>query len=321
MKISLSLTALALAVAAPVAYTADAPDAITFYGKVNASLESNKESKNNFKRQSDVVSNGSYAGIKGGAAINDNLTAVYTLEWALNTADDNANGGDKNISSRNQYVGLVGNFGELLIGRNDTMLKQSQGRVDLFNDLRGDITNLFAGDVRSGDSLTYKTPNFDGFQAGVSWITEGAGYKDENGETDDAFSIGAWYGDASLKQHHFYAALAYDNQVKGFDTLRATLYGKLGPLQLGAMYQQQEAVAHGADDNNGYLLNGAWNLDTAIKLLAQFQTMDEVGDSWSLGGEYLLAKPTKTYLYYTSRDLDAQAKKETYLGIGLEHKF
>lgn len=315
--------AIAVALAAtPAAFAAEPLEAITVYGKINVSAESVSDSKTEFETKTDVVSNASRFGVKGGTAINDSLNAIYTVEWQVNVSDQSATGGkDNNISARNQYVGLGGGFGELVVGRNDTILKQSQGKVDLFNDLRGDLGNIFAGEVRSGDSLTYKSPSVGGFQAGATWVTESNGESvDSDGEATDGASLGGWYGDDSLKKQPFYAALAYDSQIKGYDTVRATAYGKLGPVQVGAVYQQQEAVTNGAESKDGYLVNAGWTIND-VKLLAQFQTLDDKGDGWSAGGEYALGKPTKAYLFYTSRDLDALTDSEDYFGIGLDHRF
>lgn len=302
---------------------AHAIDPVTVYGKVNVSVESLKDSKSDFDQTTDVVSNASRLGVKGGVDLTPGLTAIYTLEWQVNVSDQSASGGStNNITARNQYVGLTGDFGELVVGRNDTILKQSQAKVDLFNDLRGDLGNLFTGETRAGDSLTYKTPVVSQFQAGTAWVTESNGESvDSDGEATNGVSLGAWYGDENLKATPVYAALAYDSKVKGYDhTLRATLYGTLGPVQLGGVYQRQQAIADGSSTDEGYLLNAGWTLDS-LKLLAQYQNLDHKGDSWSVGGEYALAKPTKTYLFYTSRDLDAYATREHYLGIGLDHRF
>lgn len=326
---ALAPIALALATALPVV-AADAIEPITVYGKVNVSVESIKDAVSDFESKTDVVNNSSRFGVKGGVALSGSLTAVYTLEWGVNVADQGASGGDKNLTSRNQYVGLVGGFGELLVGRNDTILKQSQGKADLFNDLRGDLGTLFAGEVRAGDSLTYKTPKFNGFQAGANWITEGAGYKDENGKEVDAFSIGAWYGDENLKAYPIYLALAYDSEVNNKDILRATVQGSIGDLVLGGIYQQEETLGS-SNDQSGYLLSAGYELGQ-FKPLVQFQELEDKGNALSLGAEYKLGKPTKAYLFYTQRDYDAaiaskvtgsteRDSKERYLGIGLDHRF
>ena len=72
---------------------------------------------------------------------------------------------------------------------------------------------------------------------------------------------------------------------------------------------------------NGYLLSAAYGIND-VTLKAQYQDMDNKGDSWSVGADYKLAKPTKLFAFYTtnawyeSGDMD-----DSYLGLGLEHKF
>lgn len=321
-------TALTLAAAAP-SY-AVAP--ITVYGKVNVSVESTDHRGSDFDSKTDISSNASRFGVKGGVALTESLNAVYVVEWAVNVSDqDSSSRGSNNITARNQYAGLEGNFGELLVGRNDTILKQSQGKVDLFNDLRGDLQTLFQGEVRSGETVTYKTPSFSGFQAGATWINETAGNKDKNGEEVDAFSLGAWYGDESLKKTPVYAGLAVDSEVSGYDVVRASVQGALGDFVLGGVYQIQEKVAVNSEDQSGYLLSAAYNIGD-FKPMVQFQDMEDLGDSISVGAEYKLGKPTKLYAFYTGRSFENQIKstvtdstisddKESFIGVGIDHRF
>ena len=320
-------TALTLAAAAP----AFAVAPITVFGKVNVSVENVNDAASNYESKIDVLSNNSRFGVKGGYGLSESLTAVYNVEWEVNVSDESASGGKSdNIKARNQYVGLEGTFGEMLVGRNDTILKQSQGKVDLFNDIRGDIKTLFKGENRTGDSLTYKTPGFGGFQAGATWVTESNGKSvDEDGEATDAFSLGAWYGDDSLKKTPIYAGVAYDSEVSGYDVARATVQGALGDFTLGGMYQMQEKVAANSEDKTGYLLSAAYSFGD-FKPLIQYQDMEDLGDSASVGAEYKLGKPTKLYAFYTVRSYEKELEgadettfddKENYFGIGIDHKF
>lgn len=321
-------TALTLAFAAP--SFAVAP--ITVFGKVNVSVENVDE--NGADSKTDVLSNASRFGVKGGVALTESLNAVYNVEWEVNVSDESASGGSKdNIKARNQYVGLEGNFGEMLVGRNDTILKQSQGKVDLFNDLRGDIKTLFKGENRMGDSLTYKTPSFGGFQAGASWVTESNQKSlDEDLEPTDGFSLGAWYGDEALKETSIFASVAYDNAIGGtydtdltkrkaaYNTARATVQGALGDFTLGGMYQMQEKNQDDAEDYTGYLLSAAYAFGD-FKPLLQYQDMEETGTGVSVGAEYKLGKPTKVYAFYTTYDLEANEDNNNYFGVGIDHKF
>ncbi|MGB2078665.1 MAG: porin [Vibrio sp.] len=311
---------------------ADLP--ITVYGKLNVSAQSNDDDVDDETR---IQSNASRLGVKGEHELKPNLDAFYVAEYELST--DTADG-DDDFKARNIYAGLKGDtWGQVMIGRNDTYLKNSQGKIDQFNDLSGDLKNLFKGDNRQDQTLTYLTPSWNNFQAGVTYIAsddddQKDAYADYGMDGKDGVSTGVSYGDSGLKATPIYAAVAYDSQVKGYDTLRASLQGKIGDLKLGGIYQNQEKSEGDSEDINGYLLSAAYQIQ-AVTLKAQWQDMEDLGDSWSVGADYKLADPTKLYAFYTARtmedDLDVlddmgvvtgvKDRDETYFGVGIEHKF
>lgn len=309
---------LSLCCLAPLA--ASANDALTVYGKLNLSLQANKVQG---ESETLVKSNSSRLGVKGQMAVNDQLTAFYTVEYEVDT--DSAV--KENFKARNQFVGLKGDFGALTLGRNDTMLKKSQGKVDLFSDLDGDLKQLFKGDNRMTQTVSYQTPKLGGLSLGLTYIAKGdsgQSYETQVGEiltekSTDGVSIGARYGDAKLKSSSLYAALAYDAKVKGYDILRASLQGRIADITLGGMFQQQEKIDSGLQ-RRGYLLSAAYPL-FAVKLKTQYQHMDDKGSSWSVGADYQAAKATKLYTFYTQRDPDGLSKLDRFLGIGLSQRF
>ena len=140
-----------------------------------------------------------------------------------------------------------------MLGRNDTALKQSQGKLDLFNDLEGDIKNLFKGENRLSDTVTYSSKDLSGFKVLATYVAE----KDSDG--DSGYSLALTYGDAGLKKSNVYASIAADSEVNGYDVVRATVQGKVADIKLGAMYQSQEKV-DGSGDADGYLVNAAYTL-------------------------------------------------------------
>ncbi|WP_220765305.1 MULTISPECIES: porin [unclassified Shewanella] len=309
-------TLLASAVATATMSSAFAADPLTVYGKLNVTAQSNDV---NDKSTTTIQSNASRFGVKGAFELSNSLEAFYTVEYEVDTGDSDK----ENFKARNQFVGLKGNFGAFSVGRNDTMLKVSQGKVDQFNDLSGDLKNLFKGENRIEQTATYITPSFSGFKVGVTYAAEGASSQ----YAQDGFSVAAMYGDAKLKKSPIYASVAYDSDVKGYEVARATVQGKIAGLKLGAMYQQQEetygkdgVATVGAESKTGYLLSAAYQIE-AIVLKAQYQDMEDKGDSWSLGGDYKLGKPTKLFAFYTNRSYEKVENDDSYFGIGLEHKF
>ncbi|QYJ77858.1 porin [Shewanella acanthi] len=307
-------TLLASALASATLASAYAAEPLTVYGKLNVTAQSNDVDD---ESETTIQSNASRFGVKGDFELSSSLEAFYTVEYEVDTGADSSN----NFKARNQFVGLKGAFGSFSVGRNDTLLKISQGNVDQFNDLSGDLKSLFKGDNRLAQTATYLSPSFGGFVFGATYVADG----DAEQQGQDGFSLAAMYGDAKLKKSPIYAAIAYDSDVKGYEVLRASVQGKIVGITLGGMYQQQEETYKNdlpvnSDSIDGFLFSAAYDID-AVTLKAQFQDMEDKGDSWSIGADYSLAKPTKLFAFYTSRSLDSSDNDDSYLGIGLEHKF
>jgi predicted porin len=278
---------------------------VDFYGKVDVSLQSSEEGEGRF---TELKSNASRFGVKGDYALDDGLSVVYKLEWQVDVSDE---GGDKNFKSRNQYVGLKGGFGEFRLGRHDTALKMSQGKTDLFGDYEADIKRLWKGENRVNDSISYFTPTFSGFAGQLTYIVA------DSAEGEDALSVAVSYGDAGLKKSNVYAALAYDSEVNGYDTLRASAQFKLAELTLNTMYQRQEAVLT-QQDRDGYLVGVAYPWQK-LTFKTQYQVMEDDKGA-SLGVDYKLGKSSKVYAWYSSFNFDL-AEDTDYLAVGLSHSF
>jgi predicted porin len=308
---------LALAICSVIALPTFAADValpnIDIYGRADVSLQSSEglDDDKVFGKFTEVKSNASRIGFKGTEKLNDDLEVVYKAEFEVDIDGD----GDV-FKARNQYIGLKGGFGEVLLGKNDTMLKQSQGKVDLFSDLEGDIKSLWKGENRMADTISYKSPKFSDFSVGVTYIAEDAV------DAEDAISVAVFYGDKKLKKSKIYASIAMDSEVKGYDTTRATVQGKVAGVTLGAIYHTQEKVDGGAE-MDGFMVSAKYKIEK-VTLKGQYQTADyDGGDTLSgvtVGADYSLAKSTKLYAFYTSFDMDTGAD-EDYLAAGIQYKF
>ncbi|NVJ50743.1 MAG: porin [Gammaproteobacteria bacterium] len=287
---------------------------VTPYGKINVTYQMTDDGSLD---GSEVKSNASRFGLKGKAKLSDTLKAIYTLEWEVDPVDK-ANSSDDHIKARNQIVGLAGNFGEFIVGRHDSPLKKAQGKVDLFNDLEGDIKNLFAGEVRASNFAQYTSPKFaGGFKVKVASMTpsKGAAETDEN-DFGSASSFSLEYANDS-----WFFALAQDSDVSGVDTktTRFTTQYKVGDFTLGAIYNEHD---NGSIDEEGVLVSVAYKTgDHTLK----FQTgeSDELAidkEMTSLGWDYKLGKQTKMFAFYTTAE-DASGTDNSWFGLGLEQKF
>lgn len=282
---------------------------VNFYGKANVSFQMSDDGDGNF---TEVQSNASRLGVNSDLKVNDDLTLIMKLEVQIDIDGDS----DDTFTARNQYIGLKGNFGEVTMGKIDTVLKRSQGKVDLFNDYEGDIKVLFKGENRMNDSVQYKTPNLNGFQLGAAYISEG------DVDSDDGYSLALTYGDQKLKKSQVFASVATDSEVKGYDVLRATFSTKVSGVTLGAMVQTQENVETD-EEMDGFLVSAAYKIN-AYTLKAQYQAADydEKGDlsGINVGVDYALAKNAKLFAFYTTFDMDTSEDRD-YAAVGVEYKF
>lgn len=301
---------IAVALLSSLSMSAFAAD-VDIYGKANLSLQSSDEGEGSF---TEVKSNASRIGLKGTHDLGDGLTVIYKAEFQVDLDGDSEKG--DSITDRNQYVGLAGSFGEVLLGKNDTMLKQSQGKVDLFSDLNGDIKNLWKGENRMADTISYKSPKFNDFRVGVTYIAE------DSVDAEDGVSVAVFYGDKKLKKSKVFASVAVDSEVKGYDITRATVQGKVGGVVLGAMVQTQEKI-DGSAEMDGYMVSAKYKMDK-VTFKGQYQAANfDGGDDKSgitVGADYSLAKSTKVYTFYTSFDMDS-GEDQDYLAAGIEYKF
>jgi predicted porin len=306
----LSYSTLAAALLSTLSVSAIAGD-VSIYGKANLTVQSSDDGDGSY---TEVKSNASRIGFKGAQVLEHDLEVIFKAEFQIDLDGDSAKG--NSITDRNQYLGLKGKFGTVLLGMNDTVLKQSQGKVDLFSDLNGDIKTLWKGENRMSDTITYKSPKFNGLQLGVTYITE------DDIDAEDGTSIALFYGDKSLKKSKVYAAVAVDSEVKGYDTTRLTIQGKLGGFTLGAIAHTQEKVSDGSEVD-GFLFSAKYGFDK-VTVKAQVQTAEYDGgedrSGMTVGADYKLAKNTKLFAFYTSFDMDTEAD-EDHLAVGLEYKF
>src|SRR5690606_36047080 len=116
----------------------------------------------------------------------------------------------------------------LLVGRYDTPTKLIQNRVDLFNDLKGDIRSLVVAENRTNDTVHYASPEFAGLELAFSAIVDGKSgvYDRLTGNTSASLT----YTQDSLMR-----GVGIDNNVNGDDVVRVVTQYRLGPLQLGAL--------------------------------------------------------------------------------------
>lgn len=298
-KVILLGTATAMLATAPFA-AANGPIDGKLYGKVNVSVvNSDSGSDDTWK----LNSNASRIGIKGSTQVSEGLTVFYKTEFQVDVDGD----GDV-FKQRNIFAGVKGSFGSVLAGKNDTPTKLAQKKIDLFNDLEGDIKKTFAGENRMSNIIAYTTPKYGNFSATYAVMpSEG-----DNGSLSDATSYSVSYSKDDL-----YVAVASDSDVKGADLLRVVSQYKVDAWQLGLMYQENDTT-----NESGYFASAAYKSNN-ITYKAQYGSNENDTDgsdktTLSVGADFKLAKNTKSFVFFTDNEDSSSTKT---IGLGLEHKF
>jgi predicted porin len=337
MKKILSL-AIATALVAPAAAMADA----TLYGKAHMVIQNTSEDDGTTDGDVwSVDSIDSRVGIKGSEDLGGGLKAVYKFEFKINHDDGDG------LGDRNQYAGLAGDFGTVLLGRHDTPLKMSQGKFDQFGDVAGDIKTVIPGEDRVDNVIAYVSPSMGGFSIVGATVAgelgDGANIDDDDALVGlfDHISLAGIYSNGPL-----YASLAYNSYDLGVvadadpSLIRATFIWKGGMWQVGAMFSSLDFDDAG-EDADAFGVNGNIKIGGSGKIKAQYLSGDapigkapikpsvKVTDGsegndvtqWSLGYEHSLSKQTKVHVGYTMYEEDESEYEENTLFGGLIHKF
>lgn len=331
-----TLLAVALASLFPAIAVAD----VVVYGKANVSVQNADEATLDDSRI-ELVSNSSRIGVKGGEEINSSLKVIYQFEYQTEVDDGNGSN-SQTFAPRNIYVGLQGVAGTIMGGHFDTPTKVAQEKVDLFNDLEGDMTTIFKGEIRASNVVQYTTPTFGGgFAGSVAYITEendGASKQNNLTGVSTSNGVSASFGYTSPM---FYAGVAMDQDVeaKGVDLIRVVVRATFGPVQLGVLAEdykdeRQKACAVGVTSpcfsdvkEDGVLASALWNITDKWALKGQYGQSDvrmADGETASIGLDYKMTKAATLFSYATKVEnemVGTAERDDTYVGVGVDFKF
>lgn len=324
-------TVLALATLAALSGTAFAQSSVTIYGVLDASLE-NVKGEDSVTRVSSDAFNSSRIGFRGVEDLGAGLKAKFTLEAPINV--DTGAAGTGTFWSRSAWVGLEGGFGEVRIGRQDSLIGALAGNTNIlgaqpYDDLA--IANTFSGSGseyrRVNNGITYFLPKLvDGLSLAAQYST--AAGSNSNGRSatladeranDSAgktwglsaqylagpFGIGAGYinskyDDAGNKDIGWLAFASYD----------------FGPAKLTGYYEQddREVLESAATYDKrkvygikvGVPIGANFNLSAGVsKVDAAAFNEDREATIVAIKGVYTLSKRTALYALFTNTANDA----------------
>ena len=298
----------ALALAAPSAYAK-----VNFYGTLIPTLESFDDFGDG-AAVNRISSNGTFFGFKGSNGLNNGMKLFYEVDWNIDVSD----GGQ--LTPRNQKIGVSGSKGSVFVGQHDTPLRELALKVDLFDEMTGDIAGggLFAGEARPNNIIYYTSPKLQGgkLQVMAAYVLS------EVDGADNGTSFAGTYRTGKIT-----AGIAMDDSIEG-DNSTTRIMGQYdgGKWVVGGLYQTTED----ADGNNGTtskLISGTYRLDSKSSIRAQLvdqsnDNNDNVPTALSVAYDMKLGSKTKAFAFYSSRDNGADDPEEqTVFGIGIHHKF
>ena len=304
------------------------------YGKLNITLNNNGSDGVN-EKEIDLISNSSRLGLKGQLEMQDGLVGLYQIEYQIDPVDGHArdevrgeNGEikvtDSTFTQRNSYVGLKGSFGTLKLGKHDTPLKKASLKVDLFNDLKGDIKNITDGENRITSFLGYDSPVFGG---GVSISVSLSKGKDDgvvgtdlDGEFGTNLSASLKY-DIEVIQ---FVIATEKASIKGFDHNRLGMMIPAGPVTIGLIHTTTESTIGNSVDYDATTISIAGKVaDGNGRVKFQYGTSDKSAGltQTQIGYDHKLFKNFKILAYHTVRSQDAVNSDDAHTGIGIEYKF
>ncbi|HIV72581.1 MAG TPA: porin [Candidatus Aquabacterium excrementipullorum] len=348
-----------LALAAAVGMPLTSRAAVSLYGLLDLSAEHLSGGGLSLSRVSSSNLSTSRVGLRADEDLGSGLKVRVTLETAV-SADTGANsGGTARFFDRHAHVALIGNWGELRLGRTDTALglAADTAGTQAFDDLTIVGARGATRYRRTDNSITYLLPTvITGLSAQVQYSLAssgfgGSGLADNRVVGDEAVGGKAWGFNLIYAAGPFQAALGYlkardeNIAVSGEQGANATMVlasYDFGPVKL---------TAYANDETNTSVVVGADRLRTlGAKLAMPFGqdfvltagasrtrgTTDAHGDDdrvtiFSLKGVYTLSRRTSLYGWLVNVDNDDAANKGLIapgagqsgrgLAVGVRHLF
>ena len=302
---------------------------LELYGKVHLSLDSSDPDVSGEDTQTSVSNNSSRIGFKG----EHQVSKATKLFWKFEQGVDVAEGGGE-FAKRNTYLGIKGNWGEVLMGHHDTPSKLVGSRWGMFSDTVGDRRAIFGAYSGYGNKLNDRGENALLYRNHFGDLQLQAMYSASNPSTDvsgslddndtDITSVSLTYKNDNLTVAAAVENWSLDpeNSAEEVDNLRVAASYKIDQLKLGAIFESTDSN----DDvfnRDAYGLNVSYKLNKQTDLRAQYMVADDYKNVDDSGATQLafgvfnkLDKVTQVYAVYTSTDNDDNAQ---YQGIDGGH--
>lgn len=347
-NISMKKSIIAFAVLAA-SSAAMAQSSVTLYGVVDAFLGSSKFEVNGVGQRQTVVDtsgvNGSRWGLKGSEDLGNGLKAVFQLESGM-SLDNGASGQGGLLFGRQAFLGLVGDFGTVSLGRQytayDALHSVTNHNYDAFT---FNAETAFAGNrgggvaanglasytSRTNNSIIYRSPDFSGFSGAIAYSFGENKNAVPGQDATNAASLHIKYANGPLLVGYAYQEEKQPVVAGVQDKNKYNLIGgtyDFGVVKLNANYNQAKSnVFKDKEGQIGAVIPfGAAALSAGyVRSKSQGLGVERTGKGYSILGTYAVSKRTGLYVGAQSTKAfllnSANETKSTVYGLGVRHTF
>ena len=246
-----------------------------------------------------VESHASRFGVKGSVDTDSDTSVIYRFVWQIDMTDESKSSND-HIKSREQYVGLKGDWGQLRIGRDDSPYKKAgKKNVEHLSDTYADYNNIIdkGQDTRNDNSLGYLVKVGPG-KLGIQYAAGDDSVAAEN--------LGQSYNFAyDMKMGAIGFAVAYQTIEKSATNdetgTKLVLGYKMGNTKLGLIGETVED--DGSLDDTNMLVSVKHNIDkkNAIKFVYGIKDQGLTDDATmtALAYDHKLGKKVSVYALWS----------------------
>lgn len=290
-----TLIALAAAVAVPGVASAEA----TLFGKAHLSFGSVSQDDGATDTSStSVTSHASRVGIKGSIDTDGDTKVIYRFVWQVDMSDD-AKASDDNLKSREQFVGLKGDWGQVRIGRDDSPYKKAgKKNVEHLSDTWADFNNIIdkGQDTRNDDSIGYWGKIGPG-KLGVQYAAGDDSVAAENAGESMSIAYDVKMGAIGFAIAHQNIEKSATNDETG---MKLSFGYKMGSTKMGLMYETVEDDTT-LDDTNTYLSvkHGLSKTDSIVFAYGiKDQDLADDATMTALAYQHKMSKKVTTYVLW-----------------------
>ncbi|MEC4728291.1 porin [Shewanella sp. D64] len=282
------------------------------YGQGHVSVDSVDDGKDSSIY---LASNSSRLGFNGEHQLTGDLKVIFQYETGVDLTaqgENDGNGGAESLGQiftkgRPSYLGVEGSLGTALAGHMP-FLDQYANDYNLFADQIGDLGNLWEANGipgRADNVLYYKTPDFSGVDAAVTYVPE------EGADDADYYLLKGNYVNKNMKLGVMYTSIGQGDIAEKNHTAAAVTLGYLfGRFSVGGGYQTEMDIGGiSRNDRDSYTIGASMNIGDKGKVKAQFAVSSGEGESndatqIAVGYDYSIDEQTTIYIAYANMNND-----------------